>query len=140
MGVSLGKINYCLSTVPHSPKHHRDGREPGKDQLLPFHIIGKRPDYSRAVCKVQQQTCIHVQNNPVRFKENRLQNVHLNPTAQNALHNSRTGLWKLWKPVSRTIPKNALVHQSAMDRINADIGYNPKNLPNSCTVVPNDQP
>ena len=64
----------------------------------------------------------------VQFKENWQQNVHPDPTAENALHNSRKGFWKLWKPVSRNIPEKALVHQSTLDRINADIGYKPKNL------------
>ena len=75
----------------------------------------------------------------VHCNENWQQNVHPDPTAENALHNSRKGFWKLWKPVSRNIPEKALVHQSTLDRINADIGYNPKNLPANYTVVPHDK-
>ena len=51
-------------------------------------------------------------------------------------HESRKGLWKAWPPVSRNIPDNSLIHQSVIDRINAGIGYQPKNLPENHRTEP----
>jgi len=53
-----------------------------------------------------------------------------------AQHESRKYFWKLWPKVSRPIPENAKIHQSILDRIEANIGYAPTNLPKKYTVVP----
>ena len=71
----------------------------------------------------------------VKFKDNWQENIAPDPVAGKALHESRQGSWKLWKPVARHIPENALIHQSVMDRINAGIGYHPENLPDNYQVV-----
>ena len=57
------------------------------------------------------------------------------PTDKNALHQSRKGFWKLWCKVHRDIPEGSKIHQSAIDRLNADIGYSPPNLPENYVVI-----
>ena len=60
-----------------------------------------------------------------------LRNTHLGQ-----IHDSRTGLWRLWRPMRRAIPKDALVHESVRDRIKDEkVGYKPRNLPESYTTV-----
>jgi len=71
----------------------------------------------------------------VIFKENWQDDIAPDPTAKNAMHDSRQKAWKLWPPVDRRIPEKAFIHQSVMDRINAGIGYRPGNLPHNCTIV-----
>jgi len=71
----------------------------------------------------------------VKFKENWQENIAPDPTAKNALHESRQTFWKFWKPVQRHISENSLIHQSVIDRIKAGIGYNPPNLPDNYRVV-----
>ncbi|WP_425509600.1 hypothetical protein, partial [Xanthovirga aplysinae] len=58
-----------------------------------------------------------------------------NPLAP--LHNSRTGLWRLWPAVERSIPPGAKLHQSVMDRINGLPNYRP-DLPSCCFIVSNE--
>ena len=54
----------------------------------------------------------------------------LDPDPLGRLHNSRTGGWRLWCPVSRRIPEGALVHRSVRVRMNDEtLGYEPFNLP-----------
>ena len=54
----------------------------------------------------------------------------LDPDPSGCLHNSRTGWWRLYRPVSRQIPKGALVHRSVEVRRNDErLGYKPSNLP-----------
>jgi uncharacterized protein (DUF2235 family) len=66
--------------------------------------------------------------------------IHPQPTDPMAQHESRKGFWKLWNPTQRDIPPGALIHQSVFDRINANIGYRPANLPQEYTVVPWSKP
>ena len=58
-----------------------------------------------------------------------------NPTDKNALHQSRKGFYKLWCKVNREIPEQSKIHRSAVDRIEADIGYGPPNLPEVYVVI-----
>ncbi len=71
----------------------------------------------------------------VIFKKNWQQNIAPDPAEKNGMHESRKYFWKLWNPVQRHIPENSLIHQSVFDRIDAKIGYNPKNLPKNFTVA-----
>lgn len=57
------------------------------------------------------------------------------PTDPKAQHESRTRLWKLWPAEQRYIPAASLIHQSAFERKEAGVGYNPTNLPKVYTVV-----
>lgn len=57
------------------------------------------------------------------------------PAEKEALHQSRKGFWKLWRKVHRDIPDGSRVHRSAEDRLKADMGYNPPNLPKQYVVV-----
>ena len=60
----------------------------------------------------------------------------LAPDPLGQIHDSRTGLWRLWRPMRRAIPKDALVHESVRDRIKHEkVGYKPGNLPESYTTV-----
>ncbi len=74
----------------------------------------------------------------LRLKSNWRDGLETDPTDSKSLHESRTGLWKLWPAVHRDIPEGALVHQSVVDRINAGLGYNPLNLPRKYTVIASD--
>lgn len=56
--------------------------------------------------------------------------------AAGTLHASRVGLWRLWRPVQRTIPEGSLLHQSVLDRREVVPGYQPP-LPENWTVVSN---
>ncbi len=71
----------------------------------------------------------------VLFKNTWAQGINPDPTDKKAIHESRKNLWKIWKPLLRNIPENSLIHQSVFDRIDADIGYHPENLPEKFTVV-----
>ena len=60
----------------------------------------------------------------------------LAPNPLGRIHNSRTGLWRLCRPMQRAIPKGALVHESVSVRMrNETLGYKPGNLPESYRVV-----
>ena len=41
------------------------------------------------------------------------------------MHESYTGLWKLWRPVTRKIPEGAKIHSSVLKRVNALADYTP---------------
>jgi hypothetical protein len=71
----------------------------------------------------------------VIFKKDWKQNIAPDPADKNSMHESRKYFWKLWNPVQRHIPENSVIHQSVFDRIDAKIGYNPKNLPKNFTVA-----
>ncbi|MHC4179954.1 MAG: DUF2235 domain-containing protein [Planctomycetota bacterium] len=58
------------------------------------------------------------------------------PTGKNAQHESWEGFWRLWPRVRREIPEGALIHQSVVDRIGANVGYDPPNLPKQYSIVP----
>lgn len=60
----------------------------------------------------------------------------LNPDCNATLHESRTGFWKLWPPITRVIPENALIHKSVFLRMeNPDNHYHPENIPNNYQIV-----
>ena len=64
----------------------------------------------------------------LRLKADRL--AALDPCPSGCLHNSRTGGWRLCRPVSRQIPNGALVHRSVeVRRDDERLGYKPSNLP-----------
>lgn len=50
------------------------------------------------------------------------------------IHESYTGLWKIWRPVTRQIPEGAKIHKSVIDRMQALPEYSPP-LPNNYVVV-----
>ena len=47
------------------------------------------------------------------------------------MHPSRTGFWRLWRPVKRDIEPNSKIHYTAFDRVD----YCPSNLPSEYTVI-----
>ena len=60
----------------------------------------------------------------------------LAPCPMGRIHNSRTGLWRLWRPMQRTIPEGALVHESVSVRMKDEtLGYKPGNLPELYRLV-----
>ena len=63
-------------------------------------------------------------------------NINPDPKDIKAQHESRKNIWKLWPKVDRQIPENAKIHQSTFDRIEANIGYAPPNLPEKYSVIP----
>lgn len=58
----------------------------------------------------------------------------LKPNHKGMMHESRVGFWRLWKPVVRQIPENSLMHESVIQRKNANMGYSPQ-LPKTYKVV-----
>ncbi len=59
----------------------------------------------------------------------------LKPSAQGALHRSRAGIWRLWRPVHRRIPERAKIHRSVFDRTHRGYdGYEPQ-LPVELEIV-----
>lgn len=61
--------------------------------------------------------------------------INPNPTHKKSLQESRKGFYRPWRQVQRSIPENALIHQSVSDRINGGLGYNPSNLPKAYWIV-----
>ena len=60
----------------------------------------------------------------------------IEPDPLGAIHNSRKGFWRLWRPAQRVIPAGALVHESVRVRMSDEpLQYNPANLPPEHTVV-----
>ena len=60
----------------------------------------------------------------------------LTPDPCGMLHDSRTGLWRMWRPAPRVIPSVLKVHRSVRTRMdNPESAYGPSNLPNDYTVV-----
>lgn len=70
----------------------------------------------------------------LRLKENWYHNLNQNPAG--LMHESRTGMWRLQKPVVRRIPEGARVHQSVLDRMKIIPDYKPL-LPRNYEVVNN---
>jgi hypothetical protein len=58
----------------------------------------------------------------------------LQQNALDTLHNSRTGIWKLWRAIDREIPEGAKIHKSVIDRMEKAKGYNPP-LPKNFDIV-----
>lgn len=59
----------------------------------------------------------------------------LSPDPSGLIHESRTGLWRVWRPAVRHIPAGAKIHKSVFDRMNSQINYQPRNLPGNYTEV-----
>ena len=60
----------------------------------------------------------------------------LNPNHTDLIHESRTGLWRVWCPAVREIPESAKIHKSVFDRMNdGQTNYQPQNLPANYTVM-----
>lgn len=74
----------------------------------------------------------NAQKHGLRLKEG--WKKRLNPDPLDEMHNSRTGLWRLWRPAIRKIPEGAKIHTSVLTRIKEKDGYNPP-LPDNCIVV-----
>jgi len=70
--------------------------------------------------------------NGLRLNKNWKEHIHPDPLDE--LHNSRTGLWRLWPTVTRTIPENAKIHESVLVRKKAMENYTPA-LPNNYKEV-----
>lgn len=68
----------------------------------------------------------------LQLKEGWQQNIHPNPDG--VLHNSRTGLWKLWKAVHRKIPEGSKIYRSVVEREHNLANYQPQ-LPKDYTLV-----
>jgi uncharacterized protein (DUF2235 family) len=68
----------------------------------------------------------------MRLKDNWSKSLRQN--ALDTLHNSRTGIWKLWSSIDRQIPEGAKIHKSVIDRMEKDDGYNPA-LPKNFDIV-----
>ncbi|MGE4606261.1 MAG: DUF2235 domain-containing protein [Myxococcota bacterium] len=66
----------------------------------------------------------------LRLREGWREGLANNATAENALHDSRVGFWKLWPAVHRPIPEGAKIHNSVVERMTAPgLNYYPRNLP-----------
>ena len=62
--------------------------------------------------------------------------TNLNPDPSGTMHDSRQGLWSIWRPATRNIPRSALIHKSVFERQNnPDNKYQPQNLPDEYTTV-----
>lgn len=60
----------------------------------------------------------------------------LAPDPAGVIHESRRGLWRLWRPAQREIPDGALVHKSAFVRKSDGLlGYKPTNFPKNYQEV-----
>jgi uncharacterized protein (DUF2235 family) len=68
----------------------------------------------------------------LRLRDGWKERIHPNPLDK--LHNSRTGLWRMWRPAMRKIPEGAKIHKSVLTRIKEKDGYNPP-LPDNYIVV-----
>lgn len=74
------------------------------------------------------------ENAGLRIKPDWREKLEPNPVGQ--LHESREKHWKLWKPVRRTIPERALVHESVFARIDKLGDYQPyAELPDNAVSV-----
>jgi uncharacterized protein (DUF2235 family) len=65
----------------------------------------------------------NAQKHGLRLKEGWKDNRHPDPLSD--MHESRTGLWRLWRPAIREIPEGAKIHKSVLTRIKGKNGYNP---------------
>jgi len=72
------------------------------------------------------------ENNGLRLKENWQKQIH--PNSLDELHNSRTGLWRLWRPAIRKIPNGAKIHKSVLIRAKEMKTYTPA-LPKEYKVI-----
>lgn len=59
------------------------------------------------------------------LKEDWRERAGLAPNHMEAMHDSRTGFWRLWRPVTRPIPAGAKIHDSVRRRMEEDHGYRP---------------
>ena len=77
----------------------------------------------------------HAENAGLRLKPG-WEARHLpNPSDPAAMHQSRKKGWKIWRKVHRDIPEGSKIHVSAIERMEAGVGYSPSNLPSSRTVI-----
>ncbi len=77
----------------------------------------------------------HAEKAGLRLKVDWEKGRRPNPTDKDALHQSRKGLWRIWRKVLRRIPMGSKVHRSVIDRREADVGYSPANLPETYVVI-----
>jgi hypothetical protein len=68
----------------------------------------------------------------LRLKDGWKERIHPDPLDK--LHNSRTGLWRMWRPAIRKIPEGAKIHKSVLIRAKGIEDYNP-HLPDNYTEV-----
>lgn len=68
----------------------------------------------------------------LQLKEGWKEQIH--PNHLDELHNSRSGLWKIWRPAIREIPEGAKIHKSVLMRAEEMENYNPR-LPKDYTVI-----
>ena len=68
------------------------------------------------------------QDKGLRLKEGSLDSLNPDPSGQ--INESRNGLWRIWRPAARHIPKFAKIHESVFTRMGSSAnGYRPSNLP-----------
>ena len=75
----------------------------------------------------------NAKNKGLRLKEDWAN--ELNPDPSDLIHESRTGLWRIWRPAVRRIPEGAKIHKSVFDRMNSQTNYQPQNLPDNYKEV-----
>jgi hypothetical protein len=66
----------------------------------------------------------NAQREGLRLKDGWRERLNPNPLGQ--IHESRTGFWRLWRPVVRKIPEGAKIHGSVLKRLEADKSYKPR--------------
>jgi hypothetical protein len=74
----------------------------------------------------------NAQQHGLRLKPGWIEQINVNPLDR--MHNSRTGLWRLWRPAIRKIPEGAKIHESVLLRAKEIEDYNPS-LPSNFTEV-----
>ena len=68
----------------------------------------------------------------LRLKDGWKERIHPDPLDK--LHNSRAGLWRMWRPAIRKIPEGAKIHKSVLTRAKEIEDYNLR-LPDNYIVV-----
>ena len=74
----------------------------------------------------------NAQKHGLRLQQGWRERINVNPLDE--MHNSYTGLWRLWRPAIRKIPEGAKIHESVLIRAKAFEDYNPT-LPRNYTEV-----
>ena len=66
----------------------------------------------------------NAQNHGLRLRDGWKEGPDPDPLGE--IHESRSGLWRLWRPAIRKIPEGAKIHTPVLTRMNANKGYNPR--------------
>ncbi len=76
----------------------------------------------------------NAQKHGLRLKKGWRERINANPLDE--MHNSYTGLWRLWRPAIRKIPEGAKIHESVLIRAKEIEDYNPSLPRNYTEMVP----